>query len=140
MDSLNSSSSRKTAPAQHMRNLEKAILQADQRIRMRRVASTNAQLIWVGMFSVPFCSYLIYNFFAAGGVMQNWKSSSGAYMYYAQNWMLKPRSATAVYRPEIEMAQQSAPLVAYTRKIEAQRAAGELPEGADAVHHPTSWH
>ena len=69
MDSLNSGSSRKAAPSVHMRNLEKAISQADQRIRMRRIASTNAQLFMVGIFAMPFCSYLIYNFFAAGGVM-----------------------------------------------------------------------
>ena len=83
MDALNSSTSRKAAPSQHMRNLEKAVLIADQRIRMKRVATTNAQLFMVAGFGVPFCSYLIYNFFAAGGVMQNYKASSGAFMNYA---------------------------------------------------------
>uniref|UniRef100_A0A7S3HY61 Uncharacterized protein n=1 Tax=Favella ehrenbergii TaxID=182087 RepID=A0A7S3HY61_9SPIT len=137
MEALNSTSGRKTAPAQHMRSLEKAVFEADSRIRMRRVGATNAQLFLTVGFAIPFCSYLIYNFFAAGGVMQNYKTSSGAYMNYAMTWMLKPRSATSIYRPEIEMAQQSMPLVAYTRKIEAQRADGSVPEG---VHHPTSWH
>ena len=80
---------------------------------------------------------MIYNFFAAGGVMQNYKSSSGAYMHYAQNWLLKPRSTTAIYRPEIEMANQATPLTVYTKKIEGKRQDGSLPEG---VHYPTSWH
>ena len=137
MDSLNSSASRKTAPSQHMRSLEKAITAADQRIRMRRTAVVNAQITMVGLFAVPFASYMIYNFFAAGGVMHNYKSSSGAYMNFAMNWMMKPRSATQIYRPEIDMAQQSSPLVAYTKKIEAQRAEGTLEEN---VHHPTTWH
>ena len=137
MDALNSAGSRKSAPAANMRVLEQACLEADARIRMRRVAATNAQMFLVVGFGVPFCSYLIYNFFAANGVMQNYKTSSGAYMNYAMTWMLKPKLATPVYRPEIDIARQAGPLVAYTRKIEAQRADGTLPEG---VHHPTHWH
>ena len=80
---------------------------------------------------------MIYHLFAANGVMHNHKTSSGAYMAFAQNWMFRPRSITSIYRPEIENAYQSSPLTAYTKKIEAQRAEGTLPEG---VHHPTSWH
>ena len=137
MDALNSTASRKSTPAANMRALEKACLEADARIRMRRLGSVNAQICLATAFCIPFSTYLIYNFFAANGVMQNYKTSSGAYMNYAMTWMLKPKLAIATYRPELEMARQAAPLVAYTKKIEAQRAEGTLPEGN---HHPTHWH
>ena len=137
MDALNSTSSRRASPAENMRTLEKAIGAADQRIRMRRTANSNAQIALTLAFGVPFCSYLIYNFFAAGGVMQNYKASSGAYMFYAQNWLIRPRSQTSTYRPEIDLAVQSSPLVQYTKKVEAARKEGTLPEG---INHPTSWH
>ena len=137
MDALNSTSSRALTPAENMRSLEKAINVADQRIRMRRLSNAHAQRVLAIGFAFPFGCYMVFNFFAAGGVMQNYKSSSGAYMNYAQNWLLKPRSITSVYRPEIEMANQATPLTAYTKKIEGKRQDGSLPEG---VHHPTSWH
>ena len=136
MDALNSTSSRAVTPQQNMRNLEKAILVGDQRIRMRRTASGNAQLSLALLFVIPFSSYMIFNFFAAGGVMQNYKASSGAYMAYAMTFMMKPRSITSTFRPELEFSSQSGALHNYTKKIEAQRKAGTLPEG---VHHPTSW-
>ena len=136
MDALNSTTSRQVSPSQNMRNLEKAVAVGDQRIRMRRTAAGNAQMSLVFLFTIPFGSYMIYNLFAAGGVMQNYKTSSGAYMNYAMNFMLKPRSITATFRPELELANQSGALHNYTRKIEAQRQAGELPEGG---RHPTSW-
>ena len=120
-----------------MRNLEKAILVGDQRIRMRRTAVANSQIALVVLFAVPFGSYMVYNFFAAGGVMQNYKASSGAYMNYAMTFMLKPKSITATFRPELDVTNQHAALSVYTQKIEAARREGkELPEG---VHHPTSW-
>ena len=137
MESLNSTSSRAAAPAENMRTLEKAIVMADQRLRMRRQGNVNAALILATAFSIPFCSYMIFNFFAPTGVMQNYKASSGAYMSYTMKWMLKPQSMTMTYRPEIEMANQQGALHVYTKKIEGQRTAGELPEG---LHHPTSWH
>ena len=137
MESLNSSSSRRVSPQQHMRNLEKAVLAADQRVKMRKMGAVNAQLILGVAFALPFSSYMIWNLFSSSGVMQNYKASSGAYMHFASNFLIKPRSHTYIYRPEIEMAQQQGPLVAYTKKIEAQRAQGSLPEG---IHHPTSWH
>ena len=136
MEALNSTSSRHATAQENMRSLEKAITTADQRIRIRRYAVANAQLTLAMGFFVPFCSYMIYHCFAAGGVMQNYKSSSGAYMNYAQTWMLKPRMMTNIYRPELEFGQQGAPLHMYTQKIEGQRRDGTLPEG---VHHPTSW-
>ena len=137
MEALNSTSSRGVSAQQNMRNLETAIKVADQRIRMRRLEAGRSQIALAVAFAIPFSTYMLYNFFAPGGVMQNYKASSGAYMNYASNWMLKPRSMTSIYRPEIEMAQQQSPLAAYTKKIEKQRADGSLPDG---VHHPTSWH
>ena len=71
--------------------------------------------------------------------MHNYKASSGAYLSFTMTWLLRPKSMTATYRPEIDMARQMGPLHMYTKKIENQRAEGTtpLPEG---LHHPTSWH
>ena len=136
MDALNSTSSRAATPQQNMRNLEKAITVGDQRIRMRRTATGNGQIALAMLFAIPFSSYMIYNLFGASGVMQNYKASSGAYMAYAMTFMMKPRSITSTFRPELEFSNQSGALHSYTKKIEAQRKAGTLPEG---VYHPTSW-
>ena len=92
MDALNSTTSRASTASENMRALEKAVTVADQRIKMRRLANSKSQLTLAVAFGFPFCSYLVYNFFAPSGVMMNYKASSGAYMNYAQNWMLKPRS------------------------------------------------
>ena len=137
MEALNSTANRKVTPQQNMRNLEKAILMADQRVRMRRVGVANAQIFLVVGFTTPFATYLLYNFFAPGGVMQNYKASSGAYLNYMQNWLAKPKTATQIYRPEIDMVYQQSALVNYTRKIEHQKAEGAVQ--AD-LHHPTAWH
>ena len=137
MDSLNSTSSRSATPAQNMRNLEKAINMADQRLVMRRAGTGYAQAALCMMFGLPFCSYMIYNFFAPSGVMHNYKASSGAYMSWLMKWLLTIRTTTATYRPEIDNARQMSPLNSYTKKIESARAEGApLTEG---VHHPTSW-
>ena len=88
------------------------------------------------LFALPLGSYMIYNFFAANGVMQNAKASSGAYAYFAYSWLQKPKSMTTIYRPELENARQQGALFAYTKKIEGKRAEGSLPE---ATHHPSSW-
>ena len=121
-----------------MRALEKAIIEADQRVVMRRAGTGYAQAALALGFGIPFATYMLYNFFAPGGVMQNYKASSGAYMNFTMVWLLKPRTMTATYRPEIDNARQMAPLQMYTKKIESKRANGDaLPEG---LHQPTSWH
>ena len=87
MDALNSSESRKVSPAQSMKNLEKAISMADQRIRMRRDSNARAQVLMTMGLAIPLGAYLLYHWFAPSGVMQNYKASSGAYAYYAQSFM-----------------------------------------------------
>ena len=82
MEALNSTANRKVTPQQSMRNLEKAILAADQRVRMRRAGVANAQLILTIGCAVPFASYMLYHLFAPSGVMHNNKASSGAYLNY----------------------------------------------------------
>ena len=104
---------------------------------MRRQANIYSQLALGLLVGVPTVWYVSYNLFAPSGVMHNYKASSGAYLHYTQNWLSKQRSMTSIYRPEIEQAIQQSPLVAYTRKIEAKRADGSVPEG---IHHPSSWH
>ena len=136
MEQLNSTASRSLNPQENMRALEKAVKVADQRIRMRRSQIANGNITLQLLFAIPFSTYLIYNFFAPGGVMQNYKASSGAYMAYPKTWMLKQRSQTHTWRPEIEFTAQAGALHAYTRKIEAQQKDGTAPEG---VYQPTSW-
>ena len=110
MEQLNSSASRSNSGAENMRALQQAINIADQRIKMRRATNANVRMTLGTMLALPLSTYLIYNFFAASGVMQNHKASSGAYGYFASTWLLKPRNATTIYRPEIERANQQGAL------------------------------
>ena len=137
MDALNSTESRKLSPVENMQRLEKAVVIADQRIRMRREVAARASITLGLLVAVPLSTYLLYHWFAPGGVMQNYKASSGAYMFWAQNFMYRPKSQTAIYRPEINLKEQSGSLHKYTQRVAAKRVAGELPEG---VHHPSMWH
>ena len=84
----------------------------------------------------PITLYWLYHSFTPLGVMHNHKSGSGAYLYGIQNIMYRPTSQTAVWRPEIELKEQSASLFEYTKRIEAKKAAGEKPEG----RLPSNWH
>lgn len=137
MEELNHFESRKLAPQQSMANLEKAVAVADQRIRMRREVAGRVSLTLGMLFALPVSTYMIYHMFAANGVMQNYKSTSGAYLYWAQNFMYRSRSQTQIYRPEFLAKEQGSSLRQYTKRIEARRAEGDLPAG---VHHPTAWH
>ena len=87
MDALNSTESRKLTPAQSMKNLEKAVMVADQRLRMKRDTNARAQVFMTIGLAIPLGAYLIYHWFAPSGVMQNYKASTGAYGYYAQSFM-----------------------------------------------------
>ena len=137
MDSLNNLSSRKVSPAENMARLEKAVAVADQRIRMRREMGTRVSAFWGLLIGVPLWSYVIYHCFAPHGVMQNHKQSSGAYMYWASNFMYRAKTQTQIYRPEQFFKETTGSLQNYSRKIKAKRAAGELEEGQ---WHPETWH
>ena len=137
MDALNSVESRKLTPAQSMQRLERSVLEADQRLAMRRTMNARVSSVFVLLTAIPLWSYLIFNFFAPHGVMQNYKQSSGAYLYWAQNFMLRFKPQAQVYRPEMYFKETSGSLAAYSKKIKEKREKGELPEG---VHHPEIWH
>ena len=137
MDSLNSIESRKLTPAENMARLEKAINIADQRIRMRREIAGRVSLFWGTLVALPMCSYMLYHLFAPHGVMQNHKTSSGAYIYWAQNFLYRFKPHTQVYRPEMYFKESSSSLHMYSKKVQQKREAGELPEGQ---HHPEAWH
>ena len=137
MDALNSTQSRKVSPAQNMRNLEKAIAIADQRIRMRRNAVVRGQTSLSVLIVFPLGCYMTYHLFAPQGVMQNYKASSGNYGGFLQSFMLPQKSTTAMFRPEIEFKEQGASLALYTKRIEAKRANEGVTEGA---HHPQAWY
>ena len=94
MDALNSVDSRKLSPIDSMMKLEKAIVFADQRSRIRRDATSRAQLMLAVCVFGPFSLYFLYHTFHPNGVMHNHKSSSGNYMYWAQNFLytLKPQT------------------------------------------------
>lgn len=137
MEELNHMESRKLTPQQSMARLEKAVNVADQRIRMRREVASRASLGLGLLFAFPMSCYMCYHLFAPYGVMQNYKSSSGAYLYWAQNFMYRQRSTTAVYRPEFYLKETGSSLHLYTKRIEQKKASGEVQQG---VHHPTAWH
>ena len=137
MEQLNSMESRKLTPQDSMLRLEKAIAVSDQRIRIRREVASRASLSLGLLVALPLSFYMIYNTFGANGVMQNYKSSAGAYLYWAQNFMYRQKSQTAMYRPEFNFKETSGSLHKYTKRIEQKRQAGELEAG---VHHPTAWH
>lgn len=97
-----------------MERLEKAIAIADQRIRIRREVTARASLTLGGLVALPLATYMLYHSFAAHGVMQNYKASSGAYMYWAQNFLYRAKSTTAIYRPEFAWKESSGSLHRYT--------------------------
>ena len=129
--------SRKLTPQESMQRLEKAIAVSDQRIRIRREVASRASLSLGLLVAFPLSFYMIYNTFGANGVMQNYKASAGAYLYWAQNFLYRQKSQTAMYRPEFNFKETSGSLHKYTKRIEQKRQAGELEAG---VHHPTAWH
>ena len=137
MDSLNSTANKSLKPAESMRALEKAIVMADQRVKMRRVGVENARFTMLCSFVIPFASYMIYHIFGSHGVVHNHQTSAGAYLNYMQTWMLKYRGVMHVYRPEIYYAYEHASLQIYTKKIEEKKKDGTLPEDK---WYPTSWH
>ena len=84
MDALNQVDSRTQYTAvENMQKLERAILLADQRSKIRRDITSRAQLSLACLVMGPIALYFVYNFFAPNGVMQNHKASSGNYMYWA---------------------------------------------------------
>ncbi len=94
MDALNSVESRKFTPIENMQRLEKAIIFADQRSRIRRDITSRAQLSLAVFVMAPLSLYFIYHLLGPNGVMHNHKSSAGNYMYWAQNFLytLKPQT------------------------------------------------
>ena len=137
MDALNGLEGKKMSPAENMQRLERAVAMADQRIRIRKDVMGKVSVSLGFLVAAPLSVYMLYNCFAPGGVMQNVKASSGVYAYFPQNFMHKMRTTRAIYRPEIDYKENYSSLFNYTKRIEAQRTAGTLPEG---VHHPTQWH
>ena len=83
MDALNSLEARKLTPAQNMARLEQAVAEADQRIRIRRNVSGRVSIALGFIVAVPLSTYMLFNLFAPHGVMQNYKTSAGAYMYWS---------------------------------------------------------
>ena len=110
MDSLNSTANKGLSPAESMRALEKAIIVADQRMKMRRMGSENARNVLFTLFMIPFGSYMIYHIFGSHGVMHNHQTSAGGYMHYLSTWMLPYRGVMYMYRPEIYYAHETGAL------------------------------
>ena len=95
MDALNSVESRKQfTPVENMQRLERAILYADQRSRIRRDVGTRAQLTLGFLVMTPVAFYFLYHIFHPHGVMQNHKTSAGNYMWWPQNFMYTFKSQT----------------------------------------------
>ena len=118
MDALNSVDSRKLNAVESMQRLEKAILLADQRSRIRRDATSRVQLILALSVLAPFGVYFLYNMVAPNGVMQNHKASSGNYLYWAQNFMYTFKPQTQIWRPEFYNRETQTSLHMYSKKIQ----------------------
>ena len=69
--------------AENMKRLEKAIFASDARLRIRLDQTGRAKMIMGFGFALPFSVYIIYHLMAPHGVMQNFRSSNGAYMNWA---------------------------------------------------------
>ena len=100
MEEINSVSSRRVPAMTNMQNLEKAIYLSDARMKFRVDLNNKARLILGVGFAAPFSAYLLYHYFAPGGVMQNHRASAGAYMYWTQSFLNAPQTPMQVYRPE----------------------------------------
>ena len=137
MEQLNSTTSRQVSATQNMQNLEKAIFASDARVKIRLDQIARARIGLGLLFAIPFGTYFIYHMYAPSGVMQNFRASNGAYIYWGQNFLGPAKTYQQVYRPEFYNKDQNLSLQAYSRKIQNLRAAGKLEEG---VHHPTTWH
>ena len=136
MEYINSTASRKLTPAENMRALERAVLEADIRIQVRKARYADARFTLVMLVGFPVSTYFLYHLAAPYGVMMNHKASSGGYMGFIQNFMSRPKTVTEQYRPEIALKQNASYLNDYSRRIERQRKEGSLTEG---LHHPKSW-
>ena len=81
---------------------------------------------------------MLYQTLAPEGVMQNFRASNGAYLYWFQNFMGNSKTYQQVYRPQFALKDDALPLYMYTKKIANLR----KDEGAVAedVHHPTTWY
>ena len=110
---------------------------ADCRVKIRADTTAKSRLGLAVLFAIPYASYMMYHMFAPTGVMQNFRASNGAYMYFAQNFLGPAKSYQHIYRPEFYQKEQAMSLYAYTKKIEALKAKGEATPD---VHHPTMWH
>ena len=136
MDYINSRDSRRLSARDSMRAMERACLEHDVRISIRKTVSARSRLFLGAAFGVPFTFYFVFNWFAPGGVWNNHRAASGAYMNYMQTFMYRTKTTTEIYRPEIALKEQASSLGDYTRRIAKQRQEGTVPEG---VHHPSSW-
>ena len=137
MEQLNSTTSRQVSATQNMQNLEKAIFASDARVKIRLDQIARARIGLGLLFAIPFGTYFIYHMYAPSGVMQNFRASNGAYIYWGQNFLGPAKTYQQVYRPEFANRNDNLSLYSYSKKIEKMRSQGQLEEG---VYHPTQWH
>ena len=101
---------RALSPQESMSRLEREVMAADQRIRMRRNVTVRASLTLGVAFAVPCSMYMVYHLFAPAGVMQNYKASSGAYLYWLQNFLYRPKTFQEMFRPEVWQMERASSL------------------------------
>ena len=82
MESLNSAESRKMNPTESLARLERACMNADARLRIRKDVAGRASVTMGFIVALPLATYMLFNCFAPGGVMQNYKATAGAYAYF----------------------------------------------------------
>lgn len=117
MEALNSVESKSFSPIENMQRLEKAILLADQRYKIRKEAGIKASHFLASVIVLPLSVYLVYHFLHPNGVMQNHRASSGTYMFWASNFLSGFKSQTQMLRPEFYLKESSTSLNLYSKKI-----------------------
>ena len=83
------------------------------------------------------------------GAFQGYSSSAGMYLYGLQNFMVKMKPLTEMYRPgnklnfitfliEIYNREISGSLHLYSKRI--QQLKKDQPEAVSGAHYPSQWH
>ena len=137
MDELNSLEARKLSPGERIDKLTQAIVRSDQRIRIRKEVTMRGSMVWGCLLGAPICWYVMYNYMAPNGVVQNYKSATGNHLYWLNSFLLRPRTMTERFAPEIYYKEQSK--YAFVQAARIREKQKENPDAYSGFK-PYIWH
>ena len=85
------------------------------------------------LFGAPLMWYVVYNYLAPQGVVQNYKAATGSHLYWMHSFLLRPRSMMERFVPEIYFKEQSkyarlqAARISEKQKVEPEAYGGFKP-------------